>query len=701
MKRFRLELIELIRRFHLDQKTASQNITEVDWRQILMMAQRFMISDDLCKAYLYLIQQDVEHLTDFPDYLHRIPEPEQLYRDGRPHIRFGAVADDPELEIGLRFDGPVFCLISGLTGFGKTTAIRVILRATHQFNLQNPDKKIVVIVLDRKGGDYADLPAMFGWKHFDVYSTLRLSLENPPGVPPQVWINVISTLFCARAGLKAAWATMANALRYLLGLLNPHPAQRLIWPDFQLLLDFLRSVPESAFSAKSQYVHSLIQTLESITKSSAKTFQAFQGLRLEDLISTGQSAVIAMPNMDPSWARQLFSDILISQFLRQRIHCSHRVDSLQVIFVIDEADADIHQHAELMFDDQMCPISAYFKAMREFGGGMIAGVSSLRSASRLVLENATYHIMFRSSNYESTVIGARTLMLPPNGELTFGHLEKGQPLVKQIGPWPHTMKVQIDEMPPSRVQITDYDTHPFLPAQRIHELPAVMTAAKALRDAHDKRKQQRAAKKQQLGDKAKKLLELAIAHPYVPVARLFEKIGDVNFSTQKAIRREIAAEELADFEEVRIAKTTMALIEPTDAAYQLLGKNPPTGQNQGRGKLVHRSMAHWIKQHLAKQGRQAFLEWVVPETNHPVDVAVAAGDMWDVYEVCVTASDNLTSHISACFETSTVIRKLFVITTQEKIAKQLRQHILAEVGLKPYINYIVFESIKDYLPKEI
>jgi len=701
MKRFRMELIELICRYRLDQRTPQQNITGVDWRQVLLLARRFMISDDLCKAYLFLIEKDVEHLTDFPDYLHRLPEPEQLYRDGRPHIRIGALADDPELEVGFRFDGPVFCLVAGLTGYGKTTAIRVILRAIHQYNLQNPEKKIVVIVLDRKGGDYADLPAMFGWKHFDNYSTLRLSLENPPGVPPQVWINIVSTLFCARAGLKAAWATMANALRYLLALLNPNPTQRLIWPDFQLLLDFLRSIPETTFSSKSEYTRSLIQALEAITKSSSQTFRAFQGFRLDGLIAAGQSAVISVSNSEPSWGRQLVSDMIFCYELKSRIHSFHRVNRTEVIFVGDEMDSDIHQHAEIMFDDQMCPISQVFKQGREFGLGMVVSISSLRSASRLVLENATHHIMFRSSNYESAVLTAQTLMLPKHGILSLQHLEKGQALVKQIGPWPHAIKVQIDSMPPSRVHITLYDSHPYLPAKRIHQLPAVMEAAKALRDAHDKRKQRRIDKDKEIGDKAKTVLKLAIAHPYVPVARLFDKIGDVNFSTQKAIRREIADEELAEFAEVRIGKTTMLLIELKDAAYRLLGQEPPTGENRGRGKLVHRSLAHWIKQYLAKQERQAFLEWVVPGTNHPVDVAVEAGELWDAYEVCVTASDNLGSHIAACFEVSQVVRKLFVVTTQAQIAKQLRQQVLAEVGLKPYISNIVFESIQNYIPKEI
>lgn len=705
MSRFITELVKKIQHYRLDDKTPAQTKTSTDWRQILMMAEYGMLSEKMARIYLHTIETDIDFLEDFPDFLHRLPSPEQLYSKGRAHVRLGAVVDDKELEFGIRFDGPLFILCAGLTGFGKTTAIRVLLKGLYEYNLRNPNKKTVAIVLDRKGGDFADLPTTFGWKHFHVYNSLRLSLENPYGMAPAVWINILANLFCARAGLKYSQVTIAAAIRTLLALLNPKPASRLIWPDFQLLLDFLNALPETEFSSKAEYTRSLKQQLSGITQLAFNTFNAFQGFRVEDIIAAGQSAVIAMPNMEPSWPRQLFTDIIFSQTLKGRIERSHRVDSVEVLFVAEEFDDDVDASAEKLFSNNMAPPSEVFKRGREFGVGGCYIVSSLRSVSQLVRENATTHLMFRPGDSRARTETAETLMLPPYGELTLDHLDVGQCLAKQIGSWPHAMKIQIDYMPPSRVHVTKYDTHPFIPSKRLWQIPTVKQFVDARNAAYTAR---RGAKKgkaddnaNQLKQLAMKLLKLRASNPHAPITRLFERLGDIHRRIQARIREYLEQEQLAEFAEIRMGRSNILLMDITDDGFKALGL-PVPAENKGRGGIAHRHFAHWIKLHFENKGFKVYLERVLASTNHPVDVAVQLENRWNIFEICVTAFDKLLSNIKVCFDESTdVIDSLTIVVTTQIKLREIKKLLQSNMVFLQYAGKIKFDVIENYVIKEL
>lgn len=448
MKSFIAELIQKIRQYHLDEKKPAQTVSGIGWKQVLTAAEHGFLSERLARNFLFLLDKEINHLKDYPDFLHGLPEPEQWYaNNGKPHVRLGQAVGNPDLEVGVRFDLPLFVVCAGLTGFGKTNTLRVLLKEIWRHNRKHPDKKISVIVFDRKGGDFADLTVRFGWKHFHIYETLRLSLENPQGVPPETWDNIISSLFCGHAGLRFAWTTMADAIRKLRALMNPHPTGRLDWPTFQNILDFLNALPETAFSTKPEYVRSLKQALKAVCLSSSKTFSASQGFRVEDLIKNGESAVIHMPNMEPKWVRQLATDLIICPVLKGRMERSERAGYLQCLFVVEEANDDVSEESEKMFSSGMSIISECFKKGRAYGIGACVSVSSLVSVSPVIKENATVHLMFRPSDSRATMETAETLMLPPYGELSLGHLGIGECLFRQIGPWPHAIKVKIDHMP--------------------------------------------------------------------------------------------------------------------------------------------------------------------------------------------------------------------------------------------------------------
>jgi hypothetical protein len=343
---------------------------------------------------------------------------------------------NPDLKFGIRFDGPIFIQVSGLTGFGKSHGVRALLQGVENYNRQNPDKKKVVIVCDRKGTDYGDLAIKFGWKHIHVQNSLRVALDPPAGTPLRLWIAIVSSLFCARAGLKYALGTLMSALSLLFSLLNPTPGKFLIAPDLKAVLDFLKALPKKMFSGKGEYTNSLIQQLETFCFSTHPTFSAFKGLDIEQLINDKQSIVITMPIMEPSWARQFLVDILITKVMKARLGQFYRADSIEVLFVIDEADDDLNADIEKLFGGLMCPESELFKKGRELGLGAIVVTSSLINVSRIIRENATMQLVFCTKEGKATDEAAHTLSLPPYGELSLKHLEQGQCVVKQIGSWP-------------------------------------------------------------------------------------------------------------------------------------------------------------------------------------------------------------------------------------------------------------------------
>ena len=159
---YRQELIKRIVQYGLDQRS-------LYWKNIKDAVQKNMLDDDMGELLLFQMEPDVQQQIDYPDYLHRVPTPEQLYAQGMPEVRLGYIKENPELIFGIRFDMPLHMIVAGLTGFGKTTLMRTLQKGIYQYNLKHPDKKISVIVFDRKGNDYADLPEMFQWLHYNVH----------------------------------------------------------------------------------------------------------------------------------------------------------------------------------------------------------------------------------------------------------------------------------------------------------------------------------------------------------------------------------------------------------------------------------------------------------------------------------------------------------------------------------------------------
>ena len=563
-------------------------------------------------------------------------------------------------------------------------------------------QKISVICIDRKGEDYGDLPDMLGedWLHLSVHDGMRLGLKAPLGVPANVWTNIVATLFAACVGLISSWVTFANVIRWLLTAMNESPTDVLLWPDWQLILDVLSWAPQTLWSEKSEYSHSLKQYLRGIVQASGDLFRTFSGIDFEqDIISNGKSVVIDMANLFPTWLRVFVVYLIVAQILFGRIHRHQRTDTTEVLLVLDEADQDVSRKLEEAFGDGLSPIALLPKQGRGFGIALCLGLSRLDHASPFVLSNVQYHIVGNTSDSRSVLEAKRTLMLPPGAEAQLPALQPGEAILREAqGAWSHPMWVKIDYVPPCPGSAhRDYDTHPFIPAKRLHEMPHVMEALeKLIAESRRAKLRQAQAKQSDISENARKLLDLVSIQVYVPAARLWEQIGKVSPSAQANARKELEERGVAYFEEERIGRRNVLMLEPTPQGWEYLGKTPPKAK--GRGGLVHRHFAAWLKAWAEKQGHKTETEWVAPGTTHPADCAHKKdSDKWAVFECVVTSKDNIIDHLEACFIRSDAVATVTIVAPRKAVLQRLEKQVATHPSLTPFQDRIHYEPMERYM----
>ena len=322
-------------------------------------------------------------------------------------------------------------------------------------------------------------------------------------------------------------------------------------------------------------------------------------------------------------------------------------------------------------------------------------------ASEHIKRNTFYSFLFSQADAESVQAACLHLQLDLNCRRLFGSLLSGLAIFRQSqASWSNAMLVKIDYFAPSRnLGPVTYDDHPFTPAIELSEAQEVLSFLDALVKEHKNTEQrQDKTNKPDSENIAMKLLQLAAENPFVPVARLFEKLGKIRFQTQIEIRHLLENRRLAEFEETRIGSSTMLLMELTDDGFNALGFPVPS-ENKGRGGITHRHLVQWIKQHFEAIGCKAYIEWLIPHTTHPVDVAVESANGWRYFEICVTAFDNVLSHITVCFENQNLIESLTFVTGTKSKSRELRKLVESDPTFLLYADKIKFEAIESYMKR--
>ena len=422
--------LQLIHQFGLDAR-----YDEV--AQLKAMLERKQISDGMARAYLEWLLELTEGANAYRLLLPKPPRPEEWEALGKPDLELGALVEVPELRFGIRLEGGQHTVVMGRSGSGKTIALRGIIKSVEDLNARNPNEPISIIAVEFKPGDFADIPKLYGqrWVHLSTDCNMRMGLNGPRGLPPEIWVKYVSMCFAARAGLKASEVCLARMISALLAAMNPEPSQDLLWPSFSLIREVALATPLSLFAAKPEYEKSLLQKLDAIAD--APLFDTFNGFDLQrDIVDRGLSVVLDTSDLKQSWVRLFLMDCWIGQLLLGRQYAYHRTNRTNTVAIFDEADASVSQDSEADFPGGMTPVSHLLATGREAGLTAIFGLKFLGRVSRQITANLSNLFVMRSTDPDSLREAQRMLLLQPGAEGILPSVQDGECLIRTSNGWP-------------------------------------------------------------------------------------------------------------------------------------------------------------------------------------------------------------------------------------------------------------------------
>lgn len=686
------EALQLIRSYGLDRY---REVAEFE-----VQLENGWPGEALAKASLPWLDEYVEREERCRNLLPKVPDEDELPDFD---VEIGELVENPGVRVGLRFtDSPRHVMISGATGFGKTVMLRRIVNGMDA-HARRTGQKLSIIILDMKG-DFVDVPERLGrdrWDHYSVHDGFRLGLNCPANsMPPQLWINQLTKVVAARCGLILSASCLAAIFRFALETMNPSPARPVAWPSLPIMYDIARSVSLTSFASKPDYAKTLIQRLEEIVANSGALFDTLSGFDvIEHVLEPGRSAVIDMTAFDPRLAN-LVVDILISQLLYPRVFQRRTIDTTECVLVMDEADQFCSARESAVYPEGYAPSALWAKIGREFGLEEILALTFVGYASPYIRSNVCYHLSFNQQDPASITETARGLLLPPEGMRLLTSLQRGQCIYKDAqAPCSYGMLVNADYVAPARIsRPSHFDQHPYVPGKDLKDIPELDAAVRRLRSKRARVTTQESSKAETsngLSKPAFSLLVQATASTWYPLARLWEKTGDVpSFDVQKAVRKELQEAGFADFQDTRISSRNQGLILPTDMGHRVVGCEPP--DFKGRGGLVHGHLCHWIAMLGKKRGHKTRFEWQVPATNHPVDVVWSIDGKPHAFEAVDTSYANITDHLRACLCTEQPVETVTIVACQKKQLKAIRKTVDAELLLAPWtarIHYMPAESL--------
>jgi hypothetical protein len=651
----------------------------LDW--LTAKARLGRIREHEARLYWRSLEPFINDIEDHPNFLHRPPHPDQF---ATPDFEVCT------LENGVRFgprilDRPRNILCVGDSGSGKTTLMRNTL---HQ--IEALEGRRSTIVLDIKG-DFCDFTGP-NWIQTSVHDGLRLGF-NAPGVPAQIWIQTVCTIFCALGGLIKAWPSIAKMMLWLVEVLNRSDGSETLFPDIRLLLEVARRSDFSVWAAKADYERSLIQTLEAFNMAAGGFSKTFNGLDIErDIVGPGKNLVIDLRNMNPPELRQFVIHLVISQVLSHRIYHQKKMSATEVVMCIDEADSVISRQAEKLYGVGNCPLSQVLSLGREYGIMMILGARIIANASRFVLNSCPYQFCGNMPDAESIQEAAGMLDLPPRAAGMIPGLSPGQLIVRQSqARWCHAMLADVDYLDPYRGPRPEYVELPNIPSKSLDEMPDVRAEIDRL-SANAKAGNAGNQKKIKVEAEAERLLELAADHPWEPVVRLWEMMPKApSLSRQRTAVSQLENAGLAQFELLQLKRKKARIIRLTDEGWRRLGRKAP--EERGKGGSKHLFMSHTVAKWAKRQNLKAIVEWRVPKTSHLADVGVQwpDGSWWD-YEVVDTCEINLANHLHACFRETDVVDRMVIVAATQGELDGIRADIETQGDYEGRVEYAPLEQ---------
>lgn len=674
---------------------------------ILAAAEAGMLSDDMAQGLLYQLEPEFERAERIANLLPRPPEDDEL---PAYDIELGECVERPGTRLGIRIlDRPRHILSSGATGMGKSTFQRRLIYQIHDHNLTASQPVSMICICIK--GDYSALAEKLGrdlWGHHSVHGFVQIGLNPPRSMMKfaEKWIDQIVRILAARCGMIHSAGSLAAMIRLATHILSKKARGMAVLPNLGLLRDIVEHPGSKDFFAKPQYRGTVTQILRDLSVNASDLLGALIGFDVNDYVRQCKSVVIDCTGLEDDLLLILI-DLIVSQLLLPRLLNLHRVDGTEVCLFIDEGDGICSiESNEQSYGKSLSPLGAFLKQGREFGLMACLAVTHLAKISQMIRTNVSNQYFFAQPDPRSLLEAARSLGLERGGERLLLSLPPGQCIhlaAPSALPIPILMKV--DDVPADRGgRPTSYDRHSVTPGLRLVQVPELKAAldAKVPPDTSTSKKTKTPApaadpKPAPLRPEAQQLLFLAAMHPFYPVVRCWEKAKSTpTHDVQNQVNAQLDHAKLAEFTELRIGSRNQMLIELTDSGWQHIGMKRQT--LGGGGTREHRFMINWIRMHFEKLGREVRIEFTVSGTRHRADVAVRREDgRLDTLEVAFTCDSNLETHIRSCFEDSTDVASLTVVSNLKKDLRAIEKQLRKRPAISAHLDHVQFEVIDTYM----
>ena len=564
---------------------------------------------------------------------------------------------------------------------------------------------ITILILDFKG-DFVDVPQRLGrdvWDHYSATDGFYFGLDMPGGCTYNVnWINQLIRLFGPHLGLKFSKGTLDVVLKIAVNLINSNLISPLVIPSLPLVYELLNTLPSKLITSKDEYLRTLQQKIGYLLRISGQLFDAERGFDIfEHLVNRRRCAVIDCTGLDPLLA-SIFANYIALRLFFPLLTKRQTSKQTKYVLIIDEADILCSEDVSRIYDDGYSNLEQLVKQGREFGVAVCLGMAFLGKCSQFISSNSTYSMILNQKEPDSIDVAARTVLEPASRQLVALQQTGACVYREAMGPVKYGMTVKIDRVEPATMTRPEkFDTHPYVKARGIKDIPGLQERVDAIRNQYELAKM-RIAKQHKITNEHFKLskiggnvLSLASVYEFDPAKALFDRMDKVSPQTQINAIKELEKNILIESNTCRTSHSPIRLIQITQKGWEFLkgkSKFKPL-----RGGIIHTHICRWIQRVGLKRGyEESLCEWQNPENEGFTDVAFKINGEWHCVEVVVECENNIGKHVRSCFLESKVVKTLTIVTLQKQRWMRIRKLIMADPVLVPFMDQIKFEVVSTY-----
>ncbi len=673
---------------------------------IMKLLEHDRVRPALANRFIRKIQPWIKKQIEEGNYLPMPPTLEDLQLEEEPFDAvLGNLVERPEVPFGIHLcNGVHHVIVCGKPNAGKSVTLRYYFLQVNRHGLLHPDQKAVVVFFDSK----RDLPnpeKIFGdnFVHYSVHDTdkFRMGLNGPLGVP---WGGNISMVIASRLKLIFSRGCFRTAYDWLMPILNPHPqpGQPLVAPSVRLLRDVLFHSPPYCWGEKSEYVHTLVQALNTLLADASGLFDAENGFDVNAVVAQGKHCTIDIADLEPPYLRYIVCDLIILQILLNRIHHHLKTNRTQVCFGWDEADFFVRPSAQSVYPQGLSPISLLARLAREYGIQLFLSVSALQNVAPYLLSSAECLIAMGSVDWLSIACVQQALGLERGTERLLPRLRPGQAIIRLADtPYPYPFLGQVRYIEPDHSnKMGPYDAVPFTRARGLDELPEVQGALEErIRQCNKSRlrRKQACTSKSPVGKTERAFLDHMSLHEFEPLDVVFSQMGNVAVGTQTKLVRKLIRKGLIEAKTVRTGRSWTRFGRITEKGWQQLGKTSRYAAL--RGGVVHVNVCR-AKQRLDLQHgfEESFCEHQLEGSTGFHDVVSIKDGKYYITEVVIGCDANVALHARDCFlNPTTPAEALTIVTLLKSEHQKIRDMLLADPDLVFYIERVTVLTVEEIL----